>query len=67
MVCAILLFLYVEQILGIADMLLQIRRHCIDWLEQSGKDAPISADDRVGAIRDIKLHRPIIGIDRYLD
>jgi hypothetical protein len=48
---AVLLRLDGEEVLRVANVPLQIRRHCGERPEQPGEDALIGADDWVGGIR----------------
>jgi hypothetical protein len=52
-----------EQILRVANMFLQVRRHGRQWLEQPRENALEGRGYRVGWIRQVKVDRPVIGVD----
>ena len=56
-----------EQVLGIADVTLQIRRHLAAVLEQAGQHLPIGLDDRIVGVEDVERDRAVIGVDDRLD
>src|SRR5262249_51801215 len=51
-----------EEILGIADVLPQERRHLASLFEETGEDGAISAEQRVGRIVDVVLGPARVGI-----
>ena len=52
-----------EQVLRIANVLLQARRHGSERLEQAREDALVGRRDRVCGIHQIKVDGPVIGVD----
>src|SRR5262249_23970186 len=52
-----------EEVLGIANVLLQVRRHDSERLEQLWKDPLVCPGDRVRGVYQIKVDGPIKGID----
>ena len=55
-----------EHILGIANVLLQVRRHRRERLEQARKDALVGRGDRVDGIDQIEVDGPVVSIDDNL-
>src|ERR1019366_10765664 len=52
-----------EEVLRVADVLLQIRWHGLERLEQPRENAPVGCDHWIGWVRYIKVHRPVVGVD----
>src|SRR5207247_8137258 len=52
-----------KQVLRIANVLLQIRRHGRERLEQARKDALVGRGDRVAGVDQIKVDGSVIGVD----
>ena len=56
-----------EEILGVADVLLQVGRHGSQRLEQAGENALVGLDQRIAGIADIEVRRAVVGVDHHLD
>ena len=56
-----------EEILGVADVLLQIGRHGSERLEQAGENALVGLDQRIAGLADIEVDRAVVGVDHHLD
>ena len=63
MIGAVKLGLDEEEVLRVADVLLQISWHGLERLEQLGENAPVGCDHRIRGIRYIEVHRPVVGVD----
>ena len=59
--------LRVEQVFGIAQVSLEIRRHLRDRVVHGWEDALPGLDDRIVRIRDVESHRAVIGVHNDLD
>ena len=59
--------LHREEIIRVANMTQQIRRHCTHRLKEIRKDARVGADNRLLLIDDIEGHGTIIGIGHHFD
>ncbi len=55
-----------EQVLRIADVLLQVWRHGRERFEQTGKDALVGPGNRIAAVDQIEVDGPVICIDNNL-
>src|SRR4029077_14517435 len=56
-----------EEILRIADVLLEIRWHGIERLEQLWEYTAVGREDWVRGVRHVEIHAAVIGIDDDLD
>jgi len=56
-----------EQILRVADVLLQVLRHCAERPEQARENALVRPHDGVGRIAHIEVGSPVVRIDHHLD
>jgi hypothetical protein len=59
--------LHREDILRIADVPAQILRHLAFVFEKFGQHLPISVDDRIAPVEDVKCQRTVVGVNYRLD
>src|SRR5271167_3951044 len=59
---AVLQRLNFSKVLGVANVLLEIRRHRIERPKQRGEDAAVGREDRIGGIRHVESDCPVVGV-----
>ena len=56
-----------KQILGVADVALEVRGHLAALAKQTREHVLVRLDDRIVGSKDVERHRPVIGVDHGLD